>query len=80
MDVSFISQKLLYPAILRVAGDNCDVITLIKPQFEAGKQAIGKKGIVKDTKIRKKVVEDVILCAKEMGFELMGLVESPITR
>lgn len=79
MDVSFISQKLLYPAILRVAGDNCDVITLIKPQFEAGKQAIGKKGIVKDPKIRKKVVEDVILCAKEMGFEFMGLVESPIT-
>lgn len=79
MDVSFISQKLLYPAILRVAGNNCDVITLIKPQFEAGKQYVGKKGIVKDTKVRKKVVEDVISCAEEMGFKYVNLTESPIT-
>ena len=79
MDVSFISQKLLYPAILRVAQKGCEVVTLIKPQFEAGRQYVGKKGIVKDAKIRNKVVEDIIAFAKESGFEYLNLTESPIT-
>lgn len=79
MDVSFISQKLLYPAILRVANKGCDVITLIKPQFEVGKQYIGKKGIVKDEKIKKKTINDIIEYAKEMGFEYITHTESPIT-
>ena len=79
MDVSFISQKLLYPAILRVAKSGCDVVTLIKPQFEAGRQHVGKKGIVKDAKVRNKVVEDIISFAKESGFEYLNHIESPIT-
>lgn len=79
MDVSFISQKLLYPAILRVAKKGADVITLIKPQFEAGKSNVGKKGIVKDAKVRAKVVDDIISFAKEMGFEYVSHIESPIT-
>ena len=79
MDVSFISQKLLYPAILRVARQGADVITLIKPQFEAGKQNIGKKGIVKDPKIRSKVIDDIISYSGEMGFEYVSHTESPIT-
>ena len=78
MDVSFISQKLLYPAILRVAKSGCEVITLIKPQFEAGRQYIGKKGIIKDEKVRKRVVEDIISYAKECGFEVLGVTQSPI--
>ena len=78
MDVSFISQKLLYPAILRVAKKGADVITLIKPQFEAGKQNIGKKGIVKDEKVRKKVVEDIIEFAKQSGFTYIAHTDSPI--
>lgn len=79
MDVSFISQKLLYPAILRVAKKGCDVITLIKPQFEAGKQNLGKNGIVKDIKIRRKVVDEIIEYAETMGFEYISHTESPIT-
>ena len=79
MDVSFISQKLLYPAILRIANIGCDVITLIKPQFEAGKQNIGKNGIVKDEKVRRKVVEEIIEFARSMGFEYINYTESPIT-
>lgn len=79
MDVSFISQKLLYPAILRVANINADVITLIKPQFEAGKQNIGKKGIVKDEKVRKQVVNDIIEFAEQSGFEYINHCTSPIT-
>lgn len=79
MDVSFISQKLLYPAILSVANSGADVITLIKPQFEAGRQNIGKKGIVKDEKVRKQVVNDVIEFAKLSGFEYIAHTDSPIT-
>ena len=78
MDVSFISQKLLYPAILRVAKSGADVITLIKPQFEAGKQNVGKKGIVKDDKIRNKCIDDIIEYAKSMGFEYISHTDSPI--
>lgn len=79
MDVSFISQKLLYPAILRVAAPECDVITLIKPQFEVGKQYVGKKGIVKDEKIKQKILAEIIEYAKQMGFEYIAHTESPIT-
>ncbi len=79
MDVSFISQKLLYPAIMRICRKNSEVITLIKPQFEAGRGAIGKKGIVKDDKIRKKVVSDIVAFAEEFGFEVLGVCDSPIT-
>lgn len=78
MDVSFISQKLLYPAILGVAKPGCDVITLIKPQFEVGKELIGKKGIVKDDRIKKKVVSDIISYAEQMGFEYIAHTDSPI--
>ena len=79
MDVSFISQKLLYPAISAISKSGTDVITLIKPQFEAGKSAIGKKGIVKDEKVRKQVVQDVIDSAISHGFEFVNVCESPIT-
>lgn len=79
MDVSFISQKLLYPAILNVANDGADVITLIKPQFEAGKSYIGKNGIVKSEKVRNAVVNDIITFAKDMGFEFVKVINSPIT-
>lgn len=78
MDVSFISQKLLYPAILRVVKPGADVITLIKPQFEAGKQNVGKKGIVKDPKVRDRVVADIIEFAKQSGFDYVAHTDSPI--
>lgn len=79
MDVSFISQKLLYPAIQRISRSGTEVVTLIKPQFEAGKQALGKHGVIKDEKVRKKVVEDIITSAKEYGFEYISHCTSPIT-
>ncbi len=78
MDVSFISQKLLYPAVLSVAEKGADVITLIKPQFEAGKQNLTKKGIVKDEKVRQKVVKDIIDYARSMNFQYISHVDSPI--
>lgn len=78
MDVSFISQTLLYPAILGICQSNSDVVTLVKPQFEAGKANIGKHGIVKEEKVRKKVLEDTISFAKQCGFEFVDCTESPI--
>ncbi len=78
MDVSFISQKLLYPAILNVAKEGTDVITLIKPQFEAGKMNLTKKGVVKDEKIRQMVVNDIIEYAKSMNFTYISHIDSPI--
>lgn len=78
MDVSFISQKLLYPAIKNIAADGAHIITLIKPQFEAGRENIGKNGIVKDEKTRLKVIEDIIENASMFGFESQGHIISPI--
>lgn len=78
MDVSFISQKLIYPAIKAICTEDADIITLIKPQFEAGRENIGKNGIVKSEKIRQKVIEDITENGKLFGFERAGLIESPI--
>lgn len=78
MDVSFISQKLIYPAIKNIADEGADIITLIKPQFEAGRQNIGKNGIVKDDKVRRAVIEDIIVNAAVFGFENCGVIQSPI--
>ncbi len=79
MDVSFISQKLLYPALLSVVKSGGDIITLIKPQFESGKSALNKNGIVKDEKTRNNVVNEIIEYAKNMGFEYISHCQSPIT-
>ena len=62
-----------------IDSNKADIITLIKPQFEAGKQHLGKHGIVKDEKIRHKVVEDIIGFAVEFGFEYISHCQSPIT-
>ena len=78
MDVSFISQTLLYPAIKRIINNNCDIITLVKPQFEVGKENIGKHGIVKNEKIRTEALEKVIQAAKSFGFSYIQHTESPI--
>ena len=80
MDVSFISQTLIYPAckdILLVGGQ---MVTLVKPQFEAGKEYIGKGGIVKDKdgKILARILEKIDACADENGFSRIGFTQSPI--
>lgn len=78
MDVSFISQTKLYPAISEVLCDGGILISLIKPQFEAGRSAIGKGGIVSDVKTRQKAVSDVVETAAGYGFVCRGVIESPI--
>lgn len=78
MDVSFISQTLIHRALADVLTENSVFISLIKPQFEAGKSALGKKGIVKSPQDRENAIKKVIESASFCGFELVGLVKSPI--
>lgn len=78
MDVSFISQTLLYGAVKNVLSDDGIFISLIKPQFEAGRENIGKGGIVKNDEARIKVIEKIRIKAKENGFRLIKTVPSKI--
>ena len=78
MDVSFISQTLLYDAVSKVLKDGGLFVSLVKPQFEAGKSGIGKNGIVKDEKVRRSVCEKIKECAKIYGLENVSIIDSPI--
>lgn len=78
-DVSFISLKLMFlPAVLLLK-DNAEMAVLVKPQFEAGKEQVGKKGIVKDPEVHKLVISNVIGYANENGLSAIDLDYSPIT-
>jgi len=80
MDVSFISQTLIYSACADILSAGKYMITLIKPQFEAGKKHIGKGGIVKDKdgKILKEILEKIDLSSEACGFKRIGFTNSPI--
>lgn len=78
IDVSFISLKLILPALSQILTDGGKVVALVKPQFEAGRECIGKNGIVKDKTIHQKVLESVMAFAKDDGFTVRGLDFSPI--
>ncbi|MFC5631026.1 MULTISPECIES: TlyA family RNA methyltransferase [Streptococcus] len=78
IDVSFISLNLILPALHKVLADGGQVVALIKPQFEAGRDQIGKNGIVKDQAIHKKVLETVTQFAVNYGFTAKKLDFSPI--
>lgn len=78
MDVSFISQTLIHAPLARLLKIGGEFITLIKPQFEAGRSALTKKGIVKDEKDRKAAIEKVVASAEACGFSHIATVQSPI--
>lgn len=78
MDVSFISATYIIPAVFDVLNDGSDFVCLIKPQFEVGRSGIGKGGIVKDSKIRDSAVKKVLGFAVDIGFEVKGIIQSPI--
>ncbi|MBO7171024.1 MAG: TlyA family RNA methyltransferase [Clostridia bacterium] len=79
MDVSFISQTLLYPALRRVMRDGGEFLSLIKPQFELDRASLGKGGIVKEEKLRKRAVDRVVREAEACGLALRKIIKSPIT-
>ena len=78
-DVSFISLKLVLPEIWRLLKTGCCAVTLIKPQFEAGRAALNKRGIVTDKRTREFVVNELLCFAEQCGFTVAGVTESPIT-
>lgn len=78
MDVSFISQTLILPALSHVLDDGAVLVSLIKPQFEVGRSAVGKKGIVKNEKERQNAVRNVIACAQANNLGCFALTRSPI--
>ena len=78
VDVSFISLKLILPALKNLLKDNASAVLLIKPQFEAGKDKVGKKGVVRDKNVHYEVIENVIGYINDNGLKLCGLTFSPI--
>lgn len=76
IDVSFISLRLILPAVASFL--NGALVALIKPQFEVGKADVGKGGIVRDDAKRKEAVDGVAQFAREMGFDVRGVIESPV--
>ena len=78
VDVSFISLKHILPNLNALLGDDGQAVCLIKPQFEAGKEKVGKKGVVRDLAVHLEVVENVIDLAIENGFSVSSLQFSPI--
>ena len=78
VDVSFISLTLILPVAKTYLSENAQLVCLIKPQFEAGKENVGKKGVVRDKEIHKNVVNKIISFAIEAGFDVKGLTFSPV--
>lgn len=78
IDVSFISLTKILPAVYQVLEDDGQVVALIKPQFEAGREKVGKKGVVRDRKVHKEVIEKICDFASTHGFRLLHLDYSPI--
>lgn len=78
VDVSFISLKIVLPTIKTLLGPNGQVLCLIKPQFEAGKEKVGKKGVVREPETHKEVLDGFIALAKNLDFTILGLTFSPV--
>ena len=78
VDVSFISLKLILPALRPLLGEDGQVAALIKPQFEAGREKVGKKGVVRDPAVHLEVLERFLEHAAQAGFTVRGMDVSPI--
>ena len=78
VDVSFISLKIVLPAIKQLLKENGQVLCLIKPQFEAGKEKVGKKGVVRDKATHVEVLNCFVQLADSLGFHILGLTFSPV--
>ena len=78
VDVSFISLKHILPVLFNLLSDNGAAVCLIKPQFEAGKEKVGKKGVVRELGVHLEVVESIISMCTDNGFSVKGLDYSPV--
>ncbi len=79
IDVSFISLGLVLPPVRNLLKDQAEIIALIKPQFEAGREQVGKRGVVRDQEVHREVIERVMEAAKQCGLRMQALTWSPIT-
>lgn len=79
IDVSFISLKLVLPHVVELLKKPFDIVALIKPQFEAGKEHIAKGGIVKDQKVHEQILKDIEEFSVSLGLETVGITKSSIT-
>ncbi len=79
IDVSFISLALVLPQVPALIRPGADVVALVKPQFEAGREEVGKKGVVRDPAVHERVIERVTQAAAAAGFARAGLTPSPVT-
>lgn len=78
VDVSFISLRIVLPAIKQLLKETGQVLCLIKPQFEAGKEKVGKKGVVREPSTHKEVLDDFVKLVDELNFTILGLTFSPV--
>lgn len=78
VDVSFISLRIILPAVRPLLMDGGQAVCLIKPQFEAGREKVGKKGVVRDRAVHEEVVETICRFALENGYSVLGLTFSPV--
>ncbi len=78
VDVSFISLKIVLPAIKTLLKPDGQVLCLIKPQFEAGKDKVGKKGVVREPLVHKEVLDNFLVLAESLDFRVLGLTFSPV--
>ena len=79
IDVSFISLRHIFPRVPPLLADGADVVALVKPQFEAGRAEVGKKGVIRDPVVQARVVEEASRAAAEVGLVRAAMTESPIT-
>ncbi|MBU0579600.1 MAG: TlyA family RNA methyltransferase [Candidatus Margulisbacteria bacterium] len=79
MDVSFISITKILPALKEVLTEKADIISLIKPQFEAGKDQVEKGGLITDPKVHEEVLNKIKEFSTNLGFTIKGICDSPIT-
>ena len=78
IDVSFISLTKVLPPVYQMLREKGEVVALIKPQFEAGREKVGKKGVVRDRSVHKEVIEKILDYAPTAGFAVLGLTYSPV--
>lgn len=78
IDTSFISLRIVIPAVLALVAAKAEIIALVKPQFEVGKGKVGKGGIVRDDALRRVALEEVVSFARQAGLEILGSMDSPI--
>lgn len=78
VDVSFISLSIVLPAVMKLIAPSGRIVCLIKPQFEAGREKVGKKGVVRDGTVHEEVIRKVADCAKVLSCRILGLDYSPI--